>query len=58
MSASIPAIALQSLPDCCWVCEGERWELILPPDLSTSAPVRCPHCTTPVDLLDAIGARP
>lgn len=59
----IPAIVLQSLPQCCVICDGERWVIYRPIRgddggssfaYPTSAPVPCPHCTSSDALLSLI----
>lgn len=53
---TLPAIALQSIPSCCWICKGEEWVLLVPlvPGV-TAAPIRCPHCSNTADLLEVLG---
>lgn len=55
----IPAICIQSHPDCCVVCESDQ--LMVLTSASPSAPmptrIRCPQCTSAVDLIAAIGGR-
>jgi hypothetical protein len=56
---SIPAVCVQSLPDCCVVCHGGRWVMlrVVRPGAPSHAPVRCPHCTSTADLIALVGVQ-
>lgn len=46
----IPAIVLQSLPQCCVVCDGDEQVQCRPIGGSEPVTVMCPHCVAPDGL--------
>lgn len=56
---SIPAVCIQSDPDCCAVCHGDQWVMLraVRPGASSHAPIRCPHCTNTADLIALVGVQ-